>query len=140
MTIVAQDRWNQSRQAQCKVGVKIADQNDNAPVLLHQPYVLVMNRIKIGDNLTQKSMKPFKIQAIDLDAGKNGQISYRFGGKMKDIENYLGLDANTGEISLTWTIDDLNLLNRRFDLSIIASDHGNMNFLKISIYVKLFKI
>jgi len=31
-----------------------------------------------------------------LDAGKNGQISYQFGGKMNEIENYLDFDVKTG--------------------------------------------
>ena len=104
------------------VEVKVLDLNDNKPTFEANSYeATVMEGMPIGTRIIQ-------VQALDLDSGANGQVTYSLGAFIQsegDSDTLIGtfsIDSNTGWIS---THKDLNHeSNPSYTFTVVASDLG----------------
>ena len=113
LIIVISDHGKPSKSIRLEYQINIIDINDSPPIF-HQ-----LKKCYLDLNLLQNQTlnKPlFKIQAIDLDSGDNGRISYLI---LPPNENLFQIN-NQGEII------SIGYLNESYyHLQIMAIDHGN---------------
>ncbi|KAG1673729.1 Fat-like cadherin-related tumor suppressor [Nymphon striatum] len=107
------------RIAHVLVHVSVLDINDNSPVFMNLPYYsLVALEAKKGDFIQ-------KVEAIDLDIGINGEISYEL---VRGHEGKFRIDSQTGEIFLNRRLQH-EQHNKEFKITVAATDKGK-NFLR----------
>ncbi|CAL4108899.1 unnamed protein product [Meganyctiphanes norvegica] len=119
LTIQAADQGApQSRQtATTQVSVQVLDENDNYPQFSEKIYTA-----EIPEDISASSNPVIKhIQAIDLDAGKNGKVRYAITGG--NGAGHFSVDSLTGEVRVTSPLDFEN--NENYRLVIRAQDSGS---------------
>uniref|UniRef100_A0A3B3D2C6 Protocadherin 2 alpha a 15 n=1 Tax=Oryzias melastigma TaxID=30732 RepID=A0A3B3D2C6_ORYME len=96
---------------------KFSNVNDNMPVFTKDTYTAVLQENSpIGTTVIQ-------VNATDLDDGINGEVTYSFGGEVKDtIRELFEINSDTGEIIVKENVD--YELQDRYDIDIQASDKG----------------
>ncbi|XP_043970025.1 protocadherin Fat 4 isoform X2 [Gambusia affinis] len=102
-----------------QVTVNLLDENDNSPIFTSSMYEgQVFKNQTVG-------MLVVKVEAEDLDDGKNGEIQYSitFGNN----DGYFSIDASTGEISLAKIIPLEENRVLEFPLYITARDGGTIS-------------
>ncbi|GFN83178.1 protocadherin fat [Plakobranchus ocellatus] len=95
-----------------RINVQVEDANDNSPIFMQSPYRTVV----IRSNQVRQTV--IQVQAMDVDAGANGQIVYTLDSSTDP--QVFTMDYLTGEID---TIAPLPADSYR--LVVIASDQGN---------------
>ena len=98
------------------VAIHILDANDHAPVFSRPAFrASVLENAAPGKQL-------LRITAEDADSGSNGKISFTW-APGSEIQDYLSLDAQTGEVTLARSLDReaVSYLN----LTILAVDGGS---------------
>ena len=124
-----------SWKAQTRLTIYILDENDVTPRFEQSNYqfdAFVPMTSNNSYNLTVG-----QVQAIDLDEGTNGLISYRFKSRSK----YFAIDSHSGQISLKkWPkiYSEMNFLNQHF-LVVIATDKSLLlRSSEVSVLVRCF--
>ncbi|ALC46335.1 Cad87A [Drosophila busckii] len=99
--------------ANCGVNITVRDVNNHAPSFVQQSYsAVVEENSEIGTSVE-------KLQATDLDTGKNAELRYRIQqGSFDDF----GIDERTGEVFVSRKLD----YDRRntYQLQVQAADQG----------------
>ncbi|TRY73630.1 hypothetical protein TCAL_01930 [Tigriopus californicus] len=101
------------------INIPVIDTNDHAPEFDQTLY-----EISIDESLNPGS-SIFQVQAIDLDNGNNGRISYSFdyGPNSSSFTSWFAIDASSGVISTQTFLDCETESQPR--IVIMASDHGS---------------
>ncbi|XP_074530020.1 protocadherin alpha-8-like isoform X6 [Halichoeres trimaculatus] len=115
LTLTAIDGGTPAKSGTMIIIVNVLDNNDNAPVFSQTLYkASVFENVKVGTSI-------ITLNATDLDAGLNGQVSYAFSklgrGKQTDM---FDIDAKTGTVTNKKNIDFEE--NNAFEVRVQASD------------------
>ncbi|XP_061105703.1 protocadherin alpha-8-like [Conger conger] len=115
--LTALDGGNPHRSDTLNITVIVLDVNDNAPVCKQQKYTVILREnAPIGTFVV-------KVNASDLDAGANGEVTFAFGNKFNSHASELfDLDSKSGEIKVKGLVDFED--KQIYELNIRASDKG----------------
>lgn len=104
------------------VEVRVLDLNDNKPAFETNSYeATIMEGMSIGTRIIQ-------VQAVDPDAGANGQVTYSLGaltqsaGDAETLGRTFSIDSNTGWISTRKDLD--HETHPSYTFTVVASDLG----------------
>ncbi|XP_069812899.1 protocadherin alpha-3-like [Dendropsophus ebraccatus] len=114
LTLTAYDGGKPRLSGTTQIIVKVEDFNDNAPVF-DQPFY----QCSVTENAVEGTLV-FKLNATDLDEGRNGEILYKF----SDIVSAFILDQYTGEIRVKSKLDFEAV--KMYEIQIEAIDHGDV--------------
>ncbi|XP_073476993.1 protocadherin alpha-5-like isoform X6 [Aquarana catesbeiana] len=117
LTLTAYDEGKPRLSGTTQIIINVEDLNDNAP-FFDQPFYQcnVIENIHIG-------FLVFKLNATDLDQGKNAEIVYEFGNMaMEEVRKIFSLDKHTGEIRVTSEIDFEK--TKMYEIQVDAIDKG----------------
>uniref|UniRef100_A0A3B3I881 Protocadherin 2 alpha a 15 n=1 Tax=Oryzias latipes TaxID=8090 RepID=A0A3B3I881_ORYLA len=117
LVLTAIDGGTPQKSGTLEININVLDINDNMPVFTKDTYTAALRENSpIGTTVIQ-------VNATDLDDGINGEVTYSFGGEVKDkIREFFEINSDTGEIIVKGNIDFE--LQDRFDIDIQASDKG----------------
>lgn len=105
--------------AHTTVVIHIQDVNDNSPKFVTNHYIAsVAENGAFGE-------KVVKLEAHDLDAGPNGEVTYEFAAKDVKSPNLFSIDSQTGWITSAASFDREAKAEYEFD--VIAVDRGTPN-------------
>ncbi|XP_041800735.1 protocadherin alpha-8-like [Chelmon rostratus] len=118
LTLTAIDGGTPAKSGTMTIIINVLDSNDNAPTFSQSLYkASVYENVKIGTSI-------ITLNATDLDAGLNGQVSYSFievgRGKQTDL---FAIDEKTGTVTNTKNIDFEE--NNAFEIRVQASDRAS---------------
>ncbi|XP_064209142.1 protocadherin alpha-C2-like [Anguilla rostrata] len=120
LILTAVDGGIPARSGTANIIVRVLDTNDNAPHFDKEVYL-----VNLSENSPIGSLV-IKLNATDLDAGPNAEITYSFSlytsEKTQDI---FTLNPNTGEIRVKDVIDFEQA--QSFEMQIIAKDRGSLS-------------
>lgn len=114
LVIEVESIFNRNRVAQTVFEINVEDINDNQPIFVGLPYNFMFNSDSSHGALIGK------IQAVDMDIGKNGQINYSI--MSGDPLNLFTVHSLTGHLTLARTIRPDDPLN--YTLVVMAKDSG----------------
>ncbi|XP_035983154.1 protocadherin alpha-6 isoform X5 [Fundulus heteroclitus] len=115
LILTAFDGGTPAKSGTMVVIVNVLDINDNAPIFSQSLYkASVYENVKPGASI-------ITLNATDLDAGKNGRVTYSFSevGRSKQTDLF-DIDENTGTVSSKNNIDYEE--NNAFEIRVQASD------------------
>nr|QBA31124.1 protocadherin [Octopus vulgaris] len=94
--VIAKDGGTPPKVGVLNIEIIVTDENDNAPIFAQNTYNISLNN-------THQTDKPIvRLQASDIDAGRNGKVSYHFGTKTTPLAKlYFKLNNATGEVFLS---------------------------------------
>ncbi|XP_073477001.1 protocadherin alpha-3-like isoform X14 [Aquarana catesbeiana] len=118
LILTAYDGGNPRLSGTTQIIINVEDLNDNAP-LFDKPFY----QCSVTENASKGSLI-FKLNATDLDKGKNGEISYEFGDiVMEEVTRVFSLDKHTGEIRVKGEIDFEK--TNMYEIQVDAIDNGD---------------
>lgn len=120
MAIEVQSITNRHSVAHALVEISVDDVNDNRPIFVGLPYNLVLS--------TDSPASSFigKIQAVDIDAGVNGEVRYSIvSGDRPNGDSLFALNSLTGSLSLARAVDEERDPDN-FTLLVMAKDLGRL--------------
>ncbi|XP_075066015.1 protocadherin alpha-8-like isoform X5 [Mixophyes fleayi] len=118
LTLTAYDGGKPRLSGTTQIVIAVEDVNDNAPSFT-QPFY----QCSVIENAVKGTLV-IKLNATDLDEGKNGEISYEFSKLVKgDIRNIFNLDKHTGEIRVKDEIDFET--TNMYKIQVDAIDNGD---------------
>ncbi|XP_041850205.1 LOW QUALITY PROTEIN: protocadherin Fat 3a [Melanotaenia boesemani] len=113
LIVEARREYDHLHVARAMVKVQVEDINDNAPVFIGLPYyAAVQVEAEPGSPI-------FKVLAVDIDKGINGEVSYY----LKDEHNHFEINQKTGSITLKRSFES-DLSNVEYQMVIYARDGG----------------
>ena len=116
--VTAKDGGSPPKQSTLDVYITVTDVNDNAPIFTQNVYNVTVK------NIADTNKAVAILSAKDLDAGKNGMISYRFSSKTSDIvRNIFQINENSGEIFFNKKMPYMQ--QSTYELYVKAEDKGN---------------
>ncbi|XP_045676706.1 protocadherin beta-11-like isoform X2 [Phyllostomus hastatus] len=118
LILTALDGGSPPRSGSASVRVVVLDINDNTPEF-EQPFY----EVKIPENSFLGSLV-VTVSARDLDAGKNGEISYTFSHASEDIHKTFEINQKSGEVSLMASLDFET--TESYSIIIQATDGGGL--------------
>ncbi|CAL8401948.1 unnamed protein product [Boreogadus saida] len=117
MVLTAVDGGSPERTGTAQIDVTVLDANDNAPVFERSFY-----RVRLAENAPLGTVV-IRLNASDLDEGPNADITYSFSGHAPvKVRELFGVDARTGEITVTGVIDYEKA--RMHEIYVQAKDKG----------------
>ncbi|XP_067255084.1 protocadherin gamma-C5-like [Chanodichthys erythropterus] len=118
LILTALDGGNPVRSGTSVLQIIVQDINDNEPTFEVAAYkASVLESAIAGSSVIQ-------IKATDLDEGPNAEIQYSFGAHTPElVRNVFGVNAETGEITVTGNLDYETKKTYTFD--VCAKDKGN---------------
>ncbi|XP_077122263.1 protocadherin alpha-3-like isoform X8 [Ranitomeya variabilis] len=119
LTLTAYDGGKPRLSGTTRIVVTVEDFNDNAPVFDQPFYQCSVNENAIKGTLV------FKLNATDLDEGRNGEILYKFTNVVSgEVSNIFSLNEYTGEIRVNGELDfeTTNI----FEIQVEAIDNGDL--------------
>ena len=128
LLLTASDGGDPPRSGTARVQVTAVDVNDHAPIFsLPQYQVTVPENVPVGTRL-------LTINAVDLDEGVNGEVTYSFPKITPKILQIFQLNSHTGELS---TLDGLDYEESGYyEMEVQAQDGpGSMTRAKVLITV-----
>ncbi|XP_030697011.1 protocadherin gamma-A7 isoform X2 [Globicephala melas] len=128
LLLTASDGGDPPRSGTARVQVTVVDVNDHAPVFsLPQYQVTVPENVPVGTRLLM-------VNAIDLDEGVNGEVTYSFRKITPKILQIFQLNSHTGELS---TLDGLDYEESGYyEMEVQAQDGaGSMTRAKVLITI-----
>lgn len=115
LEIVAKDGGSPPQSGTLIANITITDDNDNAPQFSKLEY-----KINVKEDISVNSVMTI-VEAIDLDEGKNGEVTYRLSSHQSDtILNLFAIDEKTGELRVTKPL--LYAPGKEYQIIIEASD------------------
>ncbi|KAG9490954.1 hypothetical protein GDO78_006336, partial [Eleutherodactylus coqui] len=100
LTLTAYDGGKPRLSGTTHIIVNVEDFNDNAPVFDQPFYQCSVNENAVNGTLV------FKLNATDLDEGRNGEILYEFSNMaLTEANKLFSLNQNTGEIKVNGVLD-----------------------------------
>ncbi|XP_053575569.1 protocadherin alpha-8-like [Bombina bombina] len=118
LTLMAFDGGKPKLSGTTQLVITVEDVNDNAPTF-DQPFYQcsVIEHAPIGTFV-------YKLNATDLDQGKNGEISYDFSKLVPEhVKTCFSLDKHTGEIKVKGEVDFE--ARNMYEIQIDATDNGD---------------
>ncbi|CAE1240583.1 PCDHD1 [Acanthosepion pharaonis] len=95
LQVIAKDGGVPQKQSVLNVHIFVVDINDNTPIFSQNIYNISANNELFG------AMPVAILSATDLDAGKNGKVSYHFSSKTsRTALDHFDINSETGEIFL----------------------------------------
>uniref|UniRef100_A0A1I8QBI2 Cadherin domain-containing protein n=1 Tax=Stomoxys calcitrans TaxID=35570 RepID=A0A1I8QBI2_STOCA len=128
---VVDERLEGLEHNECRILIKILDENDNAPVFKTsgQPIIAVVPRsANFGYPIT-------RVEASDPDFGLNAEIRYRL---LNDHSRLFAIDEISGKIRLISTIESTTDRVYGFDVKAMdraGADDGKSNIINVFVYV-----
>ncbi|CAJ0943891.1 unnamed protein product [Ranitomeya imitator] len=119
LTLTAYDGGKPRLSGTTRIVVTVEDFNDNAPVFVQPFYQCSVNENAVKGTLV------FKLNATDLDEGRNGEILYKFTNVVSgEVSNIFSLNEYTGEIRVNGELDfeTTNI----FEIQVEAIDNGDL--------------
>ena len=114
LSLECRDQGADSRAVLRKIYVDVMDENDNPPQFSQPSYgSSILENNNRGTLIT-------RVQASDRDAGRNGEIRYKF--LDNTVDGLLKLDSVSGNITARVSFD--HETNRRLDFKVVATDLG----------------
>ncbi|XP_069812900.1 protocadherin alpha-3-like [Dendropsophus ebraccatus] len=118
LTLTAYDGGKPRLSGTTQIVVKVEDFNDNAPVF-DQPFY----QCSVTENAVEGTLV-FKLNATDLDEGKNGEILYRYSKMVsREAQEAFFLDTYKGEIRVKGKLDYEAV--KMYEIQVEAIDHGD---------------
>ncbi|KAM3924473.1 protocadherin alpha-4-like [Leptodactylus fuscus] len=119
LTLTAYDGGKPRLSGTTHIIVNVEDFNDNAPVF-DQPFY----QCSVNENAVEGTLV-FKLNATDLDEGRNGEIIYEFSNMVSKVakEGFI-LDKFTGEIRVKGKLDFESV--KMYEIQVEAIDHGDL--------------
>ncbi|XP_077103414.1 protocadherin gamma-A4-like isoform X28 [Siphateles boraxobius] len=99
LILTAVDGGTPPRSGTVAIHVTVLDANDNAPVFSQAVY-----KVSLPENSPVDTVV-VTVSATDADEGQNGEVTYEFGNLSESFLEIFFLDAESGEIKLTGTLD-----------------------------------
>ncbi|XP_056372724.1 protocadherin alpha-2-like isoform X6 [Hyla sarda] len=119
LSLIAYDGGKPRLSGTTHIIVNVEDFNDNAPVF-DQPFY----QCSVNENAIEGTLV-FKLNATDLDEGRNGEILYKFSKMVSSkAQEAFTLDKYTGEIRVKGKLD-FETVNM-YEIQIEAIDHGDL--------------
>ncbi|XP_073476999.1 protocadherin alpha-3-like isoform X12 [Aquarana catesbeiana] len=119
ITLTAYDGGKPRLSGTSQIIITVEDFNDNSPTFSHPFY-----QASVVENAPKGSLV-LKVNATDLDQGKNGEILYLFSKTTKeDVSKIFSLDKHTGEIKVTGLVDFEQA--QMYEIQIDAVDNGDV--------------
>ncbi|XP_075712372.1 protocadherin alpha-3-like isoform X4 [Rhinoderma darwinii] len=119
LSLTAYDGGKPRRSGTTHIIVNVEDFNDNAPVF-DQPFY----QCSVTENALKGTLV-FKLNATDLDEGKNGEILYQFSNMVSgEAKEAFILDKYTGEIRVIGKLDFETV--KMYEIQVEAIDHGDL--------------
>ncbi|XP_075061005.1 protocadherin alpha-6-like [Mixophyes fleayi] len=117
LTLTAYDGGKPRLSGTTQVVINVEDVNDNAPSF-DQPFY----QCSVTENAAKGTLV-FKLNATDLDQGRNGEILYEFNNMvMEEVSRVFSLDKHTGEITVEGEVDFENF--NVYEIQVDAVDNG----------------
>ncbi|XP_039630270.1 protocadherin alpha-2-like isoform X1 [Polypterus senegalus] len=117
--LLAVDGGNPPKSGSMNISILVEDVNDNVPIFLEQTY-----SVTLEENSPLGALV-VKVNASDLDEGKNSEIIYSFGSSVDNtVRELFELDSNTGYITVKGVIDFEQKEFYEFDIK--ATDRGQV--------------
>ncbi|XP_063784867.1 protocadherin alpha-5-like isoform X2 [Pseudophryne corroboree] len=118
LTLIAYDGGKPRLSGTTLIVITVEDFNDNTP-LFDQPFY----QCTVTENASKGTLV-FKLNATDLDHGKNGDIIYEFNNMVMDeVSRLFSLNKQTGEIRVEGDIDYEK--TKMFEIQVDAVDKGD---------------
>ncbi|XP_073424168.1 protocadherin alpha-13-like isoform X7 [Dendrobates tinctorius] len=118
LTLTAYDGGKPRLSGTTNVVITVEDVNDNAPSF-YQPFY----QCSVTENAILGSLV-IKLNATDLDQGKNGEIKYEFGKQVtEEVINIFTLNKETGEIRVKGEVDYETVT--MYEIQVDAVDNGD---------------
>ncbi|XP_068133883.1 protocadherin alpha-7-like isoform X4 [Hyperolius riggenbachi] len=122
LTLTAYDGGKPRLSGTSEIVITVEDLNDNAPTFI-QPFY----QTSVIEN-APKGTLVIKVNATDLDQGKNGKILYAFSkAAIEDVSNMFSLDKHTGEIKVIGEVDYEQA--KMYEIQIDAVDNGEVQLI-----------
>ncbi|KAM4748750.1 protocadherin Fat 4-like [Rhinophrynus dorsalis] len=119
LTLMAFDGGKPKLSGSTQLIINVEDANDNTP-MFSQPFY----ECKVVENALKETLV-IKLNATDLDQGKNGEISYEFNKLVsQQILSIFSLDKYTGEIRVKGELDYEN--SKVYEIQVDAIDNGEL--------------
>ncbi|XP_063784873.1 protocadherin alpha-6-like isoform X8 [Pseudophryne corroboree] len=119
LTLTAYDGGKPRLSGTTQIVIIAEDANDNAPSFSQPLY-----QCSVIENAVKGTLV-IKLNATDLDEGKNGEIFYEFSKMVKgDIRNIFNLDKHTGDIRVKDEIDFET--TNMYKIQVDAIDNGDL--------------
>ncbi|XP_075131606.1 protocadherin alpha-3-like [Leptodactylus fuscus] len=119
LTLTAYDGGKPRLSGTTHIIVNVEDFNDNAPVF-DQPFY----QCSVNENAVEGTLV-FKLNAADLDEGRNGEIIYEFSKMLsREAKEAFILDKFTGEIRVKGKLDFESV--NMYEIQVEAIDHGDV--------------
>uniref|UniRef100_A0A8D1PF66 Cadherin domain-containing protein n=1 Tax=Sus scrofa TaxID=9823 RepID=A0A8D1PF66_PIG len=128
LLLTASDGGDPPRSGTARVQVTVVDVNDHAPIFSSPQYqVTVPENVPVGTRL-------LTVNAVDLDEGVNGEVTYSFRKKTPKILQIFQLNSHTGELS---TLDGLDYEDSSYyEMEVQAQDGpGSMTRAKVLVTI-----
>ncbi|XP_056372722.1 protocadherin alpha-2-like isoform X4 [Hyla sarda] len=118
LSLIAYDGGKPRLSGTTHIIVNVEDFNDNAP-LFDQPFY----QCSVNENAIEGTLV-FKLNATDLDEGRNGEVLYKFSKMVsREAQEAFILDKYTGEIRVKGKLDFETV--KLYEIQIEAIDHGD---------------
>ncbi|XP_075066013.1 protocadherin alpha-10-like isoform X3 [Mixophyes fleayi] len=118
LTLTAYDGGKPRLSGTTQIIINVEDVNDNAPTF-YQPFY----QCSVTENAIEGTLV-IKLNATDLDEGKNGKILYEFGKQVTEqVSRIFSLDKDTGEIKVKGKVDFEAI--KMFEIQVDAIDNGD---------------
>nr|ABL75877.1 protocadherin 2G2 [Takifugu rubripes] len=128
LLLTALDGGSPQRSGTVVIHVTVLDANDNAPVFSQAVYKASLPENSPLDTVVMQ------VSATDADEGVNGDVIYNLGHSSEDDANIFIINAKTGEIRVSGTVDFEE--NNSFEMRVQAKDGlGLTSYAKVVIDV-----
>ncbi|XP_075066012.1 protocadherin alpha-13-like isoform X2 [Mixophyes fleayi] len=118
LTLTAYDGGKPRLSGTTQIVITVEDLNDNAP-LFDQPFY----QCSVTENAAKGTLV-FKLNATDMDHGKNGEILYEFSNMvMEEVSRVFSLNKQTGEIRVKGDVDFEK--TKMYEIQVDAIDKGD---------------
>ncbi|XP_073477005.1 protocadherin gamma-B1-like isoform X2 [Aquarana catesbeiana] len=120
LILTALDGGNPVRSGTAVIRIIVIDANDNFPIFSQEVY-----KVSVNENSAENTTI-IKVNANDMDAGTNGQITYSFSKSSGNVHSsgLFRIHPKSGDININKNLDFEK--TRNYELSVQAKDGGGL--------------